>query len=246
MDTVWTQALVEEPNGSLFDVLMLQVHVTTASAWIVLVVLAVLVAVPQFRRIPSAFGLHVLQVRRRELAAGVWISYGATLASGTYLLFQHSIYDPPVSGSDWTELEAQPYGVPYYYSLYAKIGLFLLMGVATALLARQAALAAAASEAEGGPIDMDPDYDEDEWVVGPEGDLDGELADAPEQTPTSGVAVLARRRAAAAGFPAAGLWGAVATIAVGLGAIGLCVTLIKYFHELSKAAVVYEQLRGRG
>ncbi|MGQ0464951.1 MAG: hypothetical protein ACT4QG_06485 [Sporichthyaceae bacterium] len=244
MPNAQAQVPVEEADGSLLDVAFLQVHVIAASVWLVLAVLVALVAVPALRRIPSAFGLHVLQVRRSHLVGALWIAFGATLASGTYLLLSHAIYDQPVSGSDWSDLEAKSYGVPYYYALYAKIAIFFAMGVATALLAREAQRAAVESEAAGGPVDLDLEADEDdEWIVEPGDDLDFELAGAEGGT---ALATRARRRAEAAGLPVAGLWGAVVVLAVGLGAIGLCVTLIKYFNELSKAAVVYEQLRGRG
>ncbi len=247
MDHTWALESVENPDGNLLDVFMLQLHVVTAVLWTLLAVLVIVVAIPALRRIPSAFGLHVLQTKRRELALGLWASYAAVLLTGTFLLFQNAIYDPPVSGSDWSELEGRSYGVPYYYSLYAKIGLFLLMGVATAVLARQAVRAAAQSEAEGGPVDLDLDLEDDEWVHEPDSDfedLDSELTDSGAGS--GAVGLRARRRVTDTGIPDAGLWGAAVAVLIGLGGIGLCVTLIKYFHELSKAAVVYEQLRGRG
>lgn len=260
---VFARVLAEEPDASFLDVLMLQVHVVLTSIWAVIALLTALVAVPQLRRIPSAFGLHVLQAKRELVLGALWGSYLLALSTGTYLLIKQAVYDPPVSGSDWNELEALPYGLPYYYAMYAKIAIVLLMGVATFLLAHEAKVTAEASEAAGGPVDLDLDLDDDagwldeperlaegQWLeeeVGPEGTADqlgvGDTAEASTLTATR---VAAQRRLSVGRLSAPVLWGAVTTIVVGLLAVGFCVTLIKYFHELSKAAVVYAILTGRG
>jgi hypothetical protein len=249
MFLVSLEAPIKQADGEALDVVLLLAHVLAAGAWLVLAVLMMLMAVPHLRRIPSALGLHVLQIKRLEFAGALWFSYLATLVTGIVLLFTHAIYDPPVSGADWSALEAKSYGVPYYYALYVKIGLFVGMGVATALLTREALLTAARSEEDGGPVDLDLEFDDDaEWVTDvadsiENGDLD--LVDG-DGSGTTRVGAPARRRAVAGEFPDAGLWGAVVVTVVGLAGVGLCVTLIKYFHELSEAAVVYERLRGRG
>jgi len=233
------------PKGNFFHVVMLQVHVIFASTWLLAAVLSALVAVPQLRRVPSAFGLHILQVRRQLLVSIMWATYVVTLGTGLWLLFKQAIYDPPITGSDFSALRHQPYGLPYYYALYTKIGLFVLMGVASYLLSTQAVRAAAQSEAEGGPVEYELDEDDVEWLdeeVLPEGAEDDlGVSGATEGTTLTETRVAHRRLAHVAVSPLV-LWGSVAVIAVGISGVGFCVTLIKYFHELAKSAVVYQVL----
>jgi hypothetical protein len=220
-----------------------------ASLWAILAILTALVAIPQLRRVPSAIGLHVLQVKRELLLNALWGTYVLTLGTGVWLLYKQAVYDPPISGSDWTDLKHSPYGLPYYYALYTKIGLFLLMGIATWLLAMEAARAAKESEAAGGPTDMELDEDDETWLdeeVVPEGvEDDLGVSAAAEGTTLTGTRTEARRRLITH-TPLVTLWSAIAFILVGLGGIGFCVTLIKYFHELSRSAVVYQRLRYGG
>jgi hypothetical protein len=234
------------PHGNFLHIVMLQFHVIMASLWAILAILTAMVAIPALRRVPSAVGLHLLQVKRELLLNGLWGSYLLTLATGVWLLYKQAAYDPPVSGADWTELKHSPYGLPYYYALYTKIGLFLLMGVATWVLAMEAARAARASEAAGGPTELDLDAEDETWLdeeVVPEGVQDDlGVFGADEGTTMTTTRTEARRRLAPH-TPVATLWAAIIFIAVGLGGIGFCVTLIKYFHELSRSAVVYQRLR---
>ena len=240
---------VPQADGSVFDVLMLQAHVIAAGFWLLSCVLVALMAVPALRGIPSASFLHELQVRRELVTGVLWATFGVTLGTGTYLLFQQAVYDPPFSASAFDDLEAVPYGLPYYYALYGKIALFLLMGAASLILSVEANRAARASEADGGPTESAEGFgggDED-WLdeeVLPEGT---EPVEIPGETPgeISGGSTRLATRAAAPRSSIATLWVSVATLAVGAGGVGFCVTLIKYFHELARAAVVYEQLRRR-
>jgi hypothetical protein len=235
-----------KPKGDFFHIVVLQVHVIMASLWAIGAILTAMVAIPQLRRIPSAFGLHVLQVKRELLLNALWGTYILTLGTGVFLLYKQAAYDPPFSGSDWTELKHSPYGLPYYYALYTKIGLFLLMGIATFVLAVEAARAAKESEAAGGPTELELEEDDETWLdeeVLPEGlDDDIGVSGAAEGTTLTTTRLEARRRLGTR-TPLAALWSAIAFIVVGLGGIGFCVTLIKYFHELSRSAVVYQRLR---
>ncbi|MGQ0465813.1 MAG: hypothetical protein ACT4QG_10895 [Sporichthyaceae bacterium] len=236
--------VAREPDGSVLDILMLQLHVAMTSLWAISAILAGLVAIPQLRRIPSALGLHVLQEKRDLLVNALWGTYLLAFSTGTYLMFKQAAYDPPFSGSDFDELETQPYGVPYYYALYAKIALFVVMGVASFLLVTQARRVAQESEESGGPVDLDLD-DDDAWLdeeVLPEGS-DELGVDGSESTTLVATRTQALRRGLSSGFGLPVLWSAFVTIVVGLLLVGLCVTLIKYFHELSRAAVVYEILK---
>jgi hypothetical protein len=239
---------IQAPNGQFLHVVMLQVHVVMASLWAVAAILAATMAVPQLRRIPSAFGLHVLQIKRTLLLEVLWGSYILAFGTGTWLLFKQAIYSPPFSGSAWSELRHEPYGIPYYYALYGKIIIFFLMGFATVVLARGAVLASKASEAEGGPVELDLEVDDSPWLdeeVMPDGagdklGLSGAVASATRTGTRTPVA--AKRRPVGPTTSPILLWASVAMIGAGLGGVSFCVTLIKYFHELSKSAVVYQIL----
>jgi hypothetical protein len=235
------------PKLHFFNIVMLQTHVVLASIWAICAVLTALIAVPQLRRIPSALGLHVLQVKWELLVNVMAGAYILTFGTGTWLLYEQAVYDPPFTSSDWHTLRHEPYGIPYYYALYGKILLFFVMGVATYILARGARRAAAESEAAGGPVDLDLEAEDDSWLdeeVLPQGaseDLGLSSATGDTATMTETRAMARHHLSAAATSPIL-LWVCVATIAVGLGGVGFCVTLIKYFHELAKSAVVYQIL----
>jgi hypothetical protein len=244
---------IRQADGNVFDVLMLQVHVVSAAFWLISCVLVSLIAVPQLRRLPAPAFLHELQVRRELVLGVLWGTFALTLGTGTYLLFNQAAYDPPLSGSDFDDLRDQPYGLPYYYALYAKIAIFLVMGAASLILSMEANRAAQHSEAAGGPREDDGEFDSgwlDEEVL-PEGAAPLSMAspvEGPDEVEAVEVGAGSTRTATRRAAPqtsVATLWSAVGVLAVGAGGVGFCVTLIKYFHELARAAVVYERLRGR-
>jgi hypothetical protein len=245
--------VIPHDRGHFFDLVLLLLHVAGSAAWALCVVLAALIAVPRLRRIPSAVGLHVLQINRRFLASGLWAAYLLSFGTGVWLMYEHAIYRPPWSGSDWSKLRGEPYGVPYYYALYGKVLLFLLAGAASWVLVREAARVAAASETSGGPVEFDPELEDTSWLddeVVPEGMRDdlGVSGAGPRTTTGSrtnaraGSKTMVARTLPRTTTSPAVLWGAVAVVGVGFGGISFCVTLIKYFHELSKSAVVYQIL----
>lgn len=238
---------VPQADGNVLDVLLLQAHVIAAGFWLLSCVLVALMAVPALRKIPAPSFLHELQVRRELVIGVLWATFAVTLGTGTYLLFQQAAYDPPLSGSEWDQLEFLPYGLPYYYALYGKIALFLLMGGASLILAMEANRVARYSEAHGGPAEgesgFEGGYADEDWIdeeVLPEGSTP-----EPVEVGTPGGSTRLATRVAAPRASLATLWSSVAVLAVGAGGVGFCVTLIKYFHELARAAVVYEQLRRR-
>lgn len=230
------------PKGSFLDIVMLQIHVATATVWLICAVLIAFMAVRRLRRVPSALGLHALQVRREMLLSTLWGFYLLALSSGIYLLFKQAAYDPPLSGKDWNTLDRLPYALPYFYALYGKIIIFLLMGLATLSLSLKAKRAAAASEAAGGPVDPTWESEDsmflDEEVLPGGGDLS-----YVESSVRVGAAPTTAMSKARVEEMVTGGWVSVTVLAVGAAGIAVCVTLIKYFHELSKAAVLYYRIR---
>lgn len=235
---------LSRPKGSAFDVLMLQAHVISASIWMVSAVLVAFMAVPRLRRVPSALGLHLLQTKRELVLSALWGTYSLALSTGIFLLVKQAAYDPPLSGKDWDTLKGLPYGVPYYYALYGKIIIFLLMGLASLSLSSKARRASKASEAAGGPVDEDLTSEDDEW-------LDEEVIpsgfDAAAVYAENAYSSTTRTQQRSAQFaPVTGGWISVATLMLGAVGIAVCVGLIKYFHELSKAALLYYRLTHPG
>lgn len=228
----------EYPNGEFFDVFMLQSHVAMASAWLIVALIVAVMSVPRLRKLPSASGLHALQVRRAAIGSALFGLYLLTLSTGIYLMFQQAAYDdPPVNGDDWNALEAKPYAVPYFYALYGKIGIFLVMGLATYVLAREAKKASKESEASGGPVEEDVYADDYEDAYGYGSTKLTTYAQAQKK---------AQKQAPKRTVHVVPLWMSVGIMVLGIVGIAFCVTLLKYFHELSKAAVVYEILKLRG
>ncbi len=244
---------VPQADGSVLDVLLLQAHVIAAGFWLLSCVLVSLLAVPGLRKVPSPGFLHELQVRRSLVLGVLWGTFALTLGTGTYLLFQQAAYDPPLSTSEWDQLEFLPYALPYYYALYGKIALFLVMGAASLILSMEADRAARHSEARGGPAEADDPlagaFRDEDWLdeeVLPEG-APALPADhhEPVEIGTAGATTVLATRESGPRASIATRWGSVAVLVAGAGGVGFCVTLIKYFHELARAAVVYEQLRRR-
>ncbi|HUR72799.1 MAG TPA: hypothetical protein VMZ00_00885 [Sporichthya sp.] len=240
---------IPQANGDILDVLLLQFHVISAAFWLLSCVLVALMAVPLLRRVPSPGFLHELQVRRELVIGVLWATFAVTLGTGTYLVFHQAAYDPPFSSSDFDALEAQPYGLPYYYALYGKIALFLVMGAASLVLSLEANRAAQRSEAGGGPAEEELEDWLDEEVlpegVGPATGGSEAIETAVELVDLGAGGTRVATRRATPRASVASLWTSVAVLGVGAGGVGFCVTLIKYFHELARAAVVYEQLRRR-
>ena len=232
-----------DANGSLYDIFLLQVHVVCALAWMVSCAVLALLAVPLLRRLPSSLVVNRLWTHRDRLLAGSWTAFACTLASGMYLLFQHAVYDPPLSGPDFDSLQRSPYGVPYFYALYGKIVLFLAMGVASLFLTM------AVRHIDPRSVDpayLDNDVSDDEWqeFSYEETDLEPVEVGVRQDGVPSGVA-LAERAMPSTRVSPVGLWTSVGVLVAGGATITFCVTLIKYFGELARAAVTYQELRGR-
>jgi hypothetical protein len=238
----------EYPDGDFFDVFMLQFHVTMAMLWLIVALVVAVMSVPRLRKLPSASGLHFLQVRRPLIGSALFGLYLLALSTGIYLMFQQAAYDdPPVNGDDWEALKEKPYAVPYFYALYGKIGLFILMGIATYILAREAKKASKESEDAGGPVEEDPYAYDDEDTYSYSSSSSGSGIGTTRLTTYAA----AQKKAAKLAAPkrtvhVVPLWMAVGILVIGIAGIAFCVTLLKYFHELSKAAVVYEILKLRG
>lgn len=256
-------------EGSKFEVFLLQAHVVAAITWLLLAGAMAFLAVPRLRRMLSALALHAMEVRRGVLASGVWVSFGVTLITGTWLLNTRTAYEAPFSTSSfslsaWDRITALPYAQTYFAALYVKILAFLVMGGASVLLMAEAARQSTAAQ---GAAPLDLDDDDDMWSRGVRFDEQGHVISgrarpgsratpAPEDEAdaavagqalgsVAGTAVAARRRSTSpAGLRARTLWTCVAVMLAGSGVITVAVTVLKYTHELIETAAAESILRG--
>lgn len=232
-------------QGSAFEVFLLQSHVVVSNCWLLLAGVLAFLAVPRMRRMLSASALHALEIRLGFLTSALWASFLLSLGTGLYLLGTQTTYQAPFSANRfsvdaWQNVTALPYGQAYFTALYAKILLFLVMAAATVVL-----LAAAGREAvraEDAPA-LERDHRDEPWAAPAGTDLDGVVA--VSEAPVAGGTGTVRSRPVDGELGGAALWASVVVLAFGAGGIGLCVTVLKYCHELVEAAVAASILSGR-
>ncbi|HVE24777.1 MAG TPA: hypothetical protein VNC22_05215 [Sporichthya sp.] len=225
-------------QGKSFEVFLLQIHVILASVWLLLVCAMAFIAVPRLRRMLSTLALQTLEVRRAFLNSSMWVTFGGTLITGTWLLTTQTAYKAPFSANKFSfnaydEITRLPYASMYFNALYVKILIFLLMGGASTVLAMEAARQSQAAQ------DAIGDEDEiDMWATGVHFDEFGHVLHEPKAagTSTADVAVATRHRPEALGISQRTLWACVAVMVGGTGVIGVCVTILKYCHELIETA----------
>ena len=231
-------------EGSSFEVFLLQLHVVMATLWLLLVGILAFIAVPRLRRLISILALQTLEVRRSVLTSGMWVTFGGTLITGAWLLSGQTAYEAPFSTSsfsfsDYDNITRLPYAAMYFNALYIKILVFLAMTGASVILAMEAARQAQAAQ------DAVGDEDEvDMWATGVRFDEFGHVLheDAPRaaERPARSTAV----RAAPVGVSERVLWISVAVMVGGTGVVGVCVTILKYCHELIETATAARILGG--
>ena len=234
-------------EGSSFEVFLLQFHVVLAAVWLLLVGLISIIAVPRLRRMVSVLALQTLEVRRSVLTSSMWATFGGTLITGAWLLTTQTAYDAPFSTSnfslsDYDSITRLPYAGLYFNALYVKILIFLAMGGASMVLggeaARQAQAAQDALTGDDDEIDM--------WSTGVHFDEYGHVRheEKPGAASSGGTTVAASRRAAPVGVSQRMLWACVAVMVGGTGVVGVCVTILKYCHELIETATAARILGG--
>ena len=227
-------------EGRTFEVFLLQAHFAAASIWLLMVTVMAFLAVPRLRRMLSVLTLHTLEVRRGFLNSVMWAMFAAVLGTGIYLLRTQTAYAAPWSKSAWDNITKLPYASMYFTTLYIKILLFVIMAAASVVLMQEAARQARlAGDTSGGMGDAD---DDEFWgrLQVPDG-LD-DVAGIADRRPDAGAATkvqTAKRRAptTSQGVSARTLWLCVFAVAGGMGAVGACVTVLKYTHELIEMLV---------
>lgn len=211
-----------EISASVGDVAILFGHAAVAAGWFGCVGLLAVLALPAARRSLSASGCHRLERRLDLIVRGTWVSTAVVVGSGIYLTLNQTAYDAPFSSSAVDAVFALPYGKPYFLALAAKVALYAVMvGASLPLVsgARRRLLSGTdAPSPELTPLDLEP---------------------LPVAPPGGGVACDVRVRPATlslvADAPRGGSVGAVVIIAGAVG-VAVCVTILKYLHELIESA----------
>jgi hypothetical protein len=202
-------------KASVWDIGVLFAHTSVAVLWFVCVALLVALALPAARRTLSTTGLHRLERRLDLLVKMTWVATGLVLGSGTYLTLNQTAYETPLTTSSAEAVFKLPYGKPYFLALFTKIALYLLMAAATIPLVRSAQRRLLVTEGVE-PIREVP--------APPTGG--GAVA---VDVRTTAVPTVRTRERLTSRVP-------VFLIAGGAAGIAICVTVLKYLHELIESA----------
>ncbi|HEY2833102.1 MAG TPA: hypothetical protein VGJ14_11810 [Sporichthyaceae bacterium] len=242
-------------KGKTFEVFLLQFHVVMAGLWLLLAGAMAFLAIPRLRRTMSVLTLHTLEVRRGFLTSLMWAAFAGTLGTGLFLLGTQTAYKAPYSTNafshqKWEAVTRLPYARDYFLVLYGKISIFLMMAAFSVILMMEAARQAQVTQDAD---DLDRDDDDDMWSrsvhfdeeghiqhddVVVAGGAGGSVATAPVQA--------RRRTTGAVGISPRTLWVAAGVLLAGTASIGVCVTLLKYLHELIESTVAATVLGGGG
>lgn len=204
------------------DVALLLGHTGVAVAWFACVALLLALALPGGRRWLSPSGRHRLERRLDEIVKATAVMTGLVLASGLYLTLKQTAYKTPWSSRAVHAAFALPWGKPYFLTLAVKIGLYLTMAAATVPLAREAKRRTLSS------FDAPPAATRPVESVGATGVRTAVAVLEPQVVDRT--APEAEQR-----VPPAARIGALTVVAGGAG-VWLCVTILKYLHELIEAA----------
>ncbi len=193
-----------------------------AIAWFLCVGLLVALTLPGARRYLSTIGLHQLERRLDLLVRSTWVTTGLVLGSGTYLTLNQTAYATPFSTSAAEAVFKLPYGKPYFLALGTKVALYLLMAAATIPLVRGARRQLLVSDAPA-PAALGV-------AVAPTGITTGGgvACDVRTEAPPALKRSIVRA--------SRGLTVAVAVVAGGGIGVAVCVTVLKYLHELIESA----------
>jgi hypothetical protein len=215
-----------ELSASAWDIGVLFSHTSVAIAWFLCVVLLVALSLPRARRLLSTIGLHRLERRFDLLVKATWVTTGLVLGSGTYLTLNQTAYATPFSSSSIEAVFKLPYARPYFLALAIKITLYVVMAAATFPLIRGAQRRMLVSN-DTPPTPEGPLLDDALPARG------GVVCDVrTESVRTELPAIVLAQPAPRHRAPAV----AAGVIAVGGAGIALCVTILKYLHELIESA----------
>jgi hypothetical protein len=224
-----------EIKGQFTAVAALWLHSAFAAAWFAVLGGLALLAFPGLRRRLSPLGLHRIEDRLGTMARLLFGTTLVVIGTGTYLLVQQTAYTTPLSATAVRGVLRLPYGKPYFLALVVKLVVYGMMVAASVVVARAAfrrstlrldeAVSERAAAVSGGTGRHRSPWDDPPRICRPAGTLVRERAPAVEAP--IGAASVERPMA---------LRSAGVTVVAGGLAIWICVTVLKYCHELIEAA----------
>jgi hypothetical protein len=242
-----TKALQYVVNGKTFEVFLLQAHVILAGLWLLLAAAMGFLAIARLRRTLSVLALHTLEVRRGFLVSLLWATFAGTLGTGLYLLSTQTAYPAPFSTDKfsktaWDRITNLPYAQSYFLLLYAKILIFFVMAAASVFLMKEASRQAQLAQDSDS---LERDADDDMWAHGVHFTEDGHIihedvvvaAGATEGVAGTTAVRAQRRTTGSVGVSLRTLWICAGIMLGGAASIGVCVTGLKYLHELIESTI---------
>ena len=210
-------------RGKFAEVFALSGHEFSAAIWFFCVLALAALVFPAFRRNLSPAALYRLERHLDLIVKLTFAATGVVIASGVYLMVNQTAYKTPFSKSAIDGVFALPFGKPYFVTLAVKLTIYALMVVASLPLIRgaQRNLRLYSEAVPAAPGLWSPKAGA--AVAG--GGVATAVETAAPDRPTERTATL----------PAL-----IGTLVVlfGLPSILVCVTLLKYFHELVEASRV--------
>ena len=226
-------------RGRVSDVTLLWVHSVFAALWFAAVGALAVLAFPGLRQRLSPLGVHRIEDRLDTLTRAL---FGATLlvvGTGIYFLLEETAYKTPWSLSAARAVFRLPYGEPYFLALAVKLAVYAAMVAASVPISREAIrrstlrLDDVITEPAPTGARRPPAPGRSPWD------------DFPPRRRAGGVLVRERTETVAQESESArpvgshhslALQAAGLSVAAGGIVIWICVTLLKYFHELAESS----------
>jgi hypothetical protein len=227
-----------EVKGRVTDVTVLWVHSVFASLWFAAVGALALLAFPGLRQRLSPLGIHRIEDRLGTLTRALFGTTLLVVGTGIYLLIKETAYKTPWSPRAARGVFRLPYGQPYFLALAVKLAVYAAMVAASVAVSREAIRRSTLrlDDVTTGPA-----------PTGARRAAAGRSPwdDLPPPRRSGGTLVRQRTEAVPRESPPVPpvrsdrsllLRGAGLTVAAGGVVIWICVTLLKYFHELVEAS----------
>lgn len=235
-----------------FEIGILAIHSVFAAGWFTCIGVLVLLSMAGGRRLLSARGTHIVEAKLDRIITGAKAFTICVTGTGIYMLFRMTAYDTPSSPDKFDQVFDLPYGRPYFLALFLKIGVYAaLVGFSFVLIKeskRRSTQLIEPGRRRTAERDVDPtDIWSQPW------DADKRPSGKRGTATTTSTTMVEEEVTVETATPEATVEGAqevtieptrrgvrVASLAMlaGAGTIMLCVTLLKYFHELIEAARV--------
>jgi hypothetical protein len=213
------------------DVALLLGHTGVAVAWFACVALLIALALPGGRRWLSPSGVHRLERNLDQIVKATAVTTALVVGSGFYLTLKQTAYKTPLSSRAMHAAFALPWARPYFLTLAVKIVLYLAMAAATVPLVRRARRRMLSS-VDAPPAARSPwDSPMGRSSIRTVGDHSAVAVADPQV-----VTVQADTAPVVEDGTAATVRLCMITVLAGGAGVWICVTILKYLHELIEAA----------